>query len=89
MATSGVPARVSPELFELLRASDDWRGRSGGAFDPRVEALSRLWSRSAKLDRIADRGRAAEALALMARPAWRLDPAAADGRADLGPARSA
>jgi thiamine biosynthesis lipoprotein ApbE len=76
MATSGVPTRVSPELFDLLRLSDEWRSRSGGAFDPRVEALSRLWSRCAKLDRTPTDAERQETLALMGRPAWKLDPAA-------------
>ena len=36
---TGTPAKVSPELFEVLQASDAWHTRSGGAFDPRVEAF--------------------------------------------------
>jgi FAD:protein FMN transferase len=76
MATSGVPTRVSPELFDLLRQGDDWRARSGGAFDPRVEALGRLWSRCARLGRTPTEPERLEALALMAGPAWKLDPEA-------------
>ncbi len=38
------PAKVSPELFDVLQAFDRWIATSGGAFDPRVEALTRLWS---------------------------------------------
>ena len=76
MAALGVPTKVSPELFDLLQQSDDWRTRSGGAFDPRVEALSRLWSRCAKLGRTPTDAERAEALALMGRPAWKLDPVA-------------
>ena len=70
------PTKVSPELFELLLASDRWRERSGGAFDPRVQALTELWSRCARLDRLPTADELAGAKALMARPAWRLDAAA-------------
>jgi FAD:protein FMN transferase len=79
-----VPTKVSPELFEVLRASDHWRTASGGAFDPRVQALSRLWSRCAGQGRTPSPGELAGAKALMARPAWRLDPEsrAAERRTD-------
>ncbi|MBX6316430.1 MAG: FAD:protein FMN transferase, partial [Isosphaeraceae bacterium] len=66
--------QVSPELFEVLQASDHWRARSGGAFDPRVEALTRLWSACAQQDRTPTADELAEAKALMSRDAWRLDP---------------
>jgi thiamine biosynthesis lipoprotein ApbE len=79
-ATRGTPAKVSPELFELLAASDAWRERSGGAWDPRVQALTGLWSRCAKLDRLPTDAELAEAKALMGRAAWRLD--AANGTAE-------
>jgi thiamine biosynthesis lipoprotein ApbE len=75
-ATSGVPTRLSPELFEILQASDDWHTRSGGAFDPRVQVLSRLWSECARTDRRPTAEETTAALALMSAPAWRLDPAA-------------
>jgi FAD:protein FMN transferase len=70
------PVKVSAELLELLRASDQWRESSGGAFDPRVQALSELWSRCAKLDRLPTDEEARQAQSLMRRPAWRLDLAA-------------
>jgi thiamine biosynthesis lipoprotein ApbE len=67
------PMPISAELFELLRACDDWRGRSGGAFDPRVEVLTRLWKRCASEGRRPSDGEIADAKTLMGRPAWRLD----------------
>jgi FAD:protein FMN transferase len=76
-ATIGTPTRVSPELFELLGASDRWREKSNGAFDPRVQALTQLWSRCARLDRLPTADEQAAARELMTRPAWRLDDAAA------------
>ena len=75
-ATSRSPTKVSPELFEVLQASDRWRDESGGAFDPRVQALTRLWSRCAAQGRTPTAEELAGAKALMGRPAWRLDPAA-------------
>lgn len=70
------PTKVSPELLELLHASDRWREQSGGAFDPRVQALTELWSRCARLDRLPSPDELAAAKAIMDRPAWRLDAAA-------------
>ncbi|MFO0952806.1 MAG: DUF2271 domain-containing protein [Isosphaeraceae bacterium] len=67
------PARVSPELFETLAASDRWRALSGGAFDPRVEILSRLWTRAAKDDRRPTSADLSRATAALSSPAWRLD----------------
>ena len=68
------PVVVSPELFEVLAASDRWRARSGGAFDPRVEVLTQLWTRSARLDRLPSSRELDAAKALVADPAWRLGP---------------
>ncbi len=67
------PRPVSPDLFELLTASDRWNQFSGGAFDPRVEVLTRLWTTAAARDRLPSNRERVEALALLARPAWRLD----------------
>jgi thiamine biosynthesis lipoprotein len=72
-ATSAGPSKVSAELFELLAASDTWRERSGGAFDPRVQTLSRLWSDAARLDRLPTRAELDAVVTRMSRPAWRLD----------------
>jgi FAD:protein FMN transferase len=79
-ATINQPVKVSRELFELLQASDRWREKSHGAFDPRVQALTELWSRCAKLDRLPSTAELAKVRALMAQPGWRLDPTA--GTAD-------
>ena len=72
---AGGPVKVSPELFEVLQASESWRSRTGGAFDPRVEALSRLWAACARQDRLPNAEERAHARAMMDPPAWRLDPA--------------
>ncbi|MFI5455735.1 MAG: DUF2271 domain-containing protein [Isosphaerales bacterium] len=73
-ATSHIPTKVSPELWEVLRTADRWADRSGGAFDPRVEALTRLWSRCALRDRTPIALELAWTKAIMSRRAWRLDP---------------
>jgi thiamine biosynthesis lipoprotein ApbE len=73
-SASNLPTKVSPELAEVLQACDNWREWSGGAFDPRVEALTRLWSRCAHHDRLPVPGELAAARALMSAPAWRVDP---------------
>ncbi|MDR3632460.1 MAG: DUF2271 domain-containing protein [Isosphaeraceae bacterium] len=68
------PAKVSPELFEVLGASDHWRNVSRGAFDPRVEALSQLWSRCAQEDRLPGNEELLRVKSLMEQDAWRLGP---------------
>jgi thiamine biosynthesis lipoprotein ApbE len=73
-AAPGGPVSVSSELFKILSACDFWRDRSKGAFDPRVEVFSRLWSRAAKSDRMPTLFELAQSQTLLARPAWRLDP---------------
>ena len=45
--TRGADVAVSPELAEVLEASERWREITGGAFDPAVEALTRLWASAA------------------------------------------
>src|SRR5207302_2004155 len=64
---------VSPELFEVLRAAEEWQSRTGGAFDPRVETLSRLWAACARRDRLPDADELAGARGALADRAWRLD----------------
>jgi thiamine biosynthesis lipoprotein ApbE len=71
---AGAISRVSPELFEVLQASDTWQARTGGAFDPRVESLSQLWDACARRDRLPDSEELSGAKALMTPRAWRLDP---------------
>ena len=69
------PVQVSAELYEVLAASDYWQKASGGAFDPRVEALSQLWSCSCRLGRLPTAQETTRAKALLLTPAWRLGPA--------------
>jgi FAD:protein FMN transferase len=73
-AARGRPIRLSTELFQMLSACDRWNARSGGAFDPRVEILSRLWRTAEKRARLPTPDELRETLAQMAQRAWRLDP---------------
>jgi thiamine biosynthesis lipoprotein ApbE len=75
------PTEVSPELFALLQASDHWRETSNGAFDPRIQVLSDLWTRTAKASRPPTSAEIAKALRQLRQPAWSLDAAA--GTAEL------
>lgn len=74
------PSEVSAELFQLLEEGESWRSRSSGAFDPRVQALSSLWSEAARLDRLPNPDDLQAALKRLGRPAWRLVPAARTAR---------
>ncbi len=76
LAGPRTPVRIAPELFEVLQLCDRWRTASGGAFEPRVEPLMRLWNRCAGEDRTPTPEEIAGARAVMNRPAWRLDPTA-------------
>jgi FAD:protein FMN transferase len=76
LAAPAGPVRISAELYDVLSASDLWRIRSRGAFDPKVEVLSRLWTRCAELGRLPTDDETGTAKTLLATPAWRLDAAA-------------
>jgi FAD:protein FMN transferase len=73
-ATAGAPMSLSSELCEVLTACDVWRNRSGGAFDPRVEVFTRLWSGAAASGRMPDDSELAAARSRLAHPAWRITP---------------
>ncbi|MFO1063898.1 MAG: DUF2271 domain-containing protein [Pirellulales bacterium] len=40
--------QVSPELADVLRASEKWHRLSGGAFHPGIETATRLWKQAEK-----------------------------------------
>ncbi len=67
------PRQLSRELIDMLAESDLWRTRSGGAFEPRVEVLSRLWARAEEEGRLPDDGERKEALALLSGEPWRIE----------------
>ncbi len=67
------PLSISTELVDILQASDHWNTMSGGAFDPRVQALTRLWNDCAARDRTPTAEELASVKTLMSGPAWRVD----------------
>ncbi len=67
------PTAASSELIELLRASEAWRQKSGGAFDVRVEAFSRLWANCEKLERLPSDPEIASVRRILVDQAWRID----------------
>lgn len=72
-STRNVVTAVSPELFTVLQACDHWTARTDGAFDPRVEALTQLWSKCAQVNRMPTPEEIASSRRRMSPPAWRLD----------------
>jgi thiamine biosynthesis lipoprotein ApbE len=69
------PAKVSPELVEVLSAFDDWRGRSAGALDPSAEAFSALWTRAALDNRVPTSAELQTAVSRVRQQHWVVDPA--------------
>jgi thiamine biosynthesis lipoprotein len=70
---AGVPTALSPELTDILRASQRWQTASRGAFNPAIEGLTQLWQAAAK----SGVEPAAESLAgvvkVIQAPVWTLD----------------
>ncbi|WZO97521.1 DUF2271 domain-containing protein [Isosphaeraceae bacterium EP7] len=66
------PQRLSAELHDLLATSDEWTNATGGAFDPRVEAVIQLWKVASSAP--PSDAQVQAALRRMKPPAWRLDP---------------
>lgn len=74
--TRGEAVQVSPELMDLMQASDQWRARTGGAFNPGVEVLTRLWTAAAVEGKEPAAADLSAMVTLIAAPAWRLEVAA-------------
>jgi thiamine biosynthesis lipoprotein len=75
-ATTGVATPVSPELVDVLTLFDTWRGRTGGALDPAVERVSRLWKTAAAEGRVPDHRELADAVADVRGTHWLIDAGA-------------
>jgi thiamine biosynthesis lipoprotein len=74
-ASTGIPAPVSPELFEVLRLFDTWRTRTGGALDAAAETVSRVWTTAAAGGRTPTRAELTQAITLVRQRHWQLDAA--------------
>jgi thiamine biosynthesis lipoprotein len=73
-SATGVPTQVSPELFDVLRLFDVWRGRTGGALDAAAETVSRVWTGAAAMGRTPTPGELTAATTLVRQQHWQLDP---------------
>ena len=73
MRSPAVPTRVSPELFDVLSAFDDWRTRTAGALDPAAETLTRVWKHAAVENRVPTGAEMQSALGDLRQRHWILD----------------
>ncbi len=67
--------QASDELLTVMSASDEWRVKSHGAFNPSIQILSQLWSDSAKRGHRPLKGALAAAVLQTNQPVWQIDPA--------------
>ncbi|WP_019586820.1 FAD:protein FMN transferase [Deinococcus apachensis] len=65
---------ISPDLWKVLHAADEWRGRTGGAFHPGADALGAIWKAAAEGDEFPDEAALAEIVAQLREPLWTLHP---------------
>lgn len=72
----GPPIPVSADLFEVLSRALDLSRRSGGAFDPTIGPVGRLWRRARRTGQRPDPDLLARAQALVGAEKVRLDPRA-------------
>ncbi len=80
------PRPVSAELYAVLEAAERYRGLSAGAFDARVEAISRIWRDAAVSNQRPSEQVLRRAVAALASADYRLDPARRTAeRLGLGP----
>lgn len=79
-AAGGAPVPVSAELFEVLEAAARIAAASGGAFDPTVGPVVRLWRRAREEARLPDEAALREARALVGFGGLELDRARGTAR---------
>lgn len=75
LATTDVPVRVSPELFEVLGLFDQWRIRSGGALDAAAGSIAGIWQAAAAHGRPPSDETIAAAVTSVRQVHWTLDAA--------------
>ncbi len=80
----GPPVKVSDDLFDILARSKAMAERTGGAFDPTIAPVVRLWRRARREKTLPDPGAIREALARVGHRQIALDPAAKAVRLDAG-----
>lgn len=72
-STRNIPVSISPELFQVMSASDHWQSSTLGAFNPGAEAFTRLWKDSSRVATIPSPSALQDTAKTVARPAWKLD----------------
>lgn len=76
----GAPVPVGPDLFRVLSAAQEWARRSGGAFDPTVGPVVRLWRRARRIGEMPDAVALARARTLVGHAKLELDSRARTAR---------
>lgn len=71
--TSQEATPASRELLTVMQASDRWRTKSQGAFNPSVQVLTQMWSDCAKRSSLPSKDELAKAARNIKEPAWRID----------------
>jgi thiamine biosynthesis lipoprotein ApbE len=64
---------VSPELAQVLEDAENWRQQTCGAFNPAVEAFTRIWKTSEKEGREVSRHQLAVVGVHSRQPLWEID----------------
>jgi thiamine biosynthesis lipoprotein len=79
-STHDLDVPVSPELAEVLEQSERWRVRTGGAFNPAVEAPTRVWREHAARGEPVTDAALAGLEEELAHPLWTVDRARSTAR---------
>ncbi|QDU27954.1 Thiamine biosynthesis lipoprotein ApbE precursor [Anatilimnocola aggregata] len=72
-ATKDEAHPVSRELFAIMQASDNWTKLSGGAFNPAVESVTKVWQQAAEKKQLPSDQDVSAAVKLAATQPWKLD----------------
>ncbi len=80
----GPPVKVSDDLFDILSRSKAMAERTGGAFDPTIAPVVRLWRRARRDKKLPDPEAIREALGRVGYQRMTLDPATKTVRLEPG-----
>lgn len=72
LCTASGTVECSADLFHVLQACDQWRKRTGGAFNPHVGGLIGLWQEAARTGRAPDAQQLTAEASKLKRSAWSL-----------------
>jgi thiamine biosynthesis lipoprotein len=80
----GPPVKVSDDLFDILMRSKVMAERTGGAFDPTIAPVVRLWRRARRDKKLPDSDLIRDALSRVGHQKMTLDPAAKTVKLEAG-----